>query len=354
MLINFWYPMALSEELAETPLKVKALGQELALFRDSAGKAHCLANTCVHRGGSLGSGKVVGDCIQCPYHGWQYAGDGRCRVIPTLGDGTALPSRAQVDSYPVQEKYGVVFAFLGDAPEDGRPPLLDIPEWDKEGWSVTHLVYDWNASFERVIENGLDATHTEFVHPSAGLQGNFKPHEETSMKLVETEWGSALQTYSPTLEIEHGHHGPSIQWTFLGFRMEQFNGNFRFYSFVRPIDEGQVRRYLFHARDFQHGEDMDEEIKNTTLGFELEDRPVIEDMQPRFSPRDTTSELLLPEDQIMVRFREWLDVWQGNGWHIDLDAVRDQQGRKIFALPSPGRRDSRSWILDTVPLLPGS
>ena len=353
MYINFWYPMALVDEVTDAPEKVQALGQEFALFRDSSGQVHCLANTCIHRGGSLGSGKVVGDCIQCPYHGWQYAGDGRCQVIPTLADDAGVPARAQVDSYPVQEKYGVIFAFLGDATEAERPPLVKIPEWNQDGWSITHLVYDWNASFERVIENGLDATHTEFVHPSAGLQGSFKPHEDMDMKMVESDWGSALQTHSPTLEIEHGHHGPATQWTFLGFRMKQFHGNFRFYSFLRPLDAGRVRRYLFHARDFQHGEAMDEEIKNTTLGFEKEDRPVIEEMQPRFSPRDTTSELLMPEDQIMVRFRQWLDVWQKKGWHIDLNALRDGGDRKVFAVPSPGRRTSKSWILDPLPLLPG-
>ena len=70
MYINFWYPIATSEELTETPLRVKALGQDFVMFRDSAGAAHCLSNTCVHRGGSLAGGKVKGDCIQCPYHGW--------------------------------------------------------------------------------------------------------------------------------------------------------------------------------------------------------------------------------------------------------------------------------------------
>ena len=69
MYINFWYPMALSEELNEKPFRSVALGQNFALFRDSQGIARCLADTCVHRGGSLSSGKPKGDRIQCPYHG---------------------------------------------------------------------------------------------------------------------------------------------------------------------------------------------------------------------------------------------------------------------------------------------
>lgn len=350
MYINFWYPMALSEDLADGPVQVRALDQPFALFRDADGVAHCLADTCVHRGGALGTGKVVGDRIQCPYHGWQYGGDGRCKLIPTLLDDAHIPGRARVDSYPVQERYGVVFAFLGDLSEVERPPILAIEQWGREGWSVTSLVYDWHASFERVIENGLDATHTEFVHPSAGLQGNFKPHDNLDIKMIDNAWGSALQTNSPTLEIEHGHHGASHQWTFLTFNMEQFKGHFFFYSFVRPIDANSVRRYLFHARDFQLGEKMDDEMVTTTLGFEKEDRPVIERMRPHFSPRDTSSELLLPEDEIMLRYRGWLAAWREKGWHIDAQKLAETALRKVYAIPSPARRDKGNWVQETVPL----
>jgi phenylpropionate dioxygenase-like ring-hydroxylating dioxygenase large terminal subunit len=354
MLINFWYPMAVSSELGEAPIRVTALGQSFALFRDPDGAAHCVADTCVHRGGSLGAGKLKDGCVECPYHGWRYAGDGRCTHIPTLAGDAKIPARARVDSYPVEERYGVVFAFLGDLPAEERPGIMEIPQWGQDGWSVTHLVYDWNASFERVIENGLDATHTEFVHPSAGLQGSFKPSDELAHEMVETEWGCAYRMRSPTLAIEHGHHGASHQWTFLGFNMKQFQGNFRFYSFVRPIDAHSVRRYLFHARDFQLGEKMDQELVKTTLGFEQEDRPVIEDMRPPFSPRDTSSELLLPEDQIMVRYREYLADWEARGWHLDLARIRADSERTVYAIPSPGRRESGSWVVRPAPLIPAA
>ena len=352
MLINFWYPMATSEELADAPVKSQALGQHFVLFRDQHGDAHCLADVCIHRGGSLGEGRLKDNCVECPYHGWQYDGDGCCTHIPTLRKGTKIPGRARVDSYPVVEHYGLVFAFLGDLPEDERPPILDLKEWGQEGWSVTSLVYDWHANFERVIENGLDATHTEFVHPSAGLQGSFNPDDILDERLVRTDWGSAMQTDTEKVGIEHGHLGASHQWTFLHFNMQGFEGSFMFYSFVRPIDAHSVTRYLFNARDFQHGEKMDEELSATTLGFEKEDRPVIEGMRPKFSPRDTKSELLLPEDEIMVSYRQFLDRWQANGWHIDLAAIKAQGDRKIFAIPSPARREQSNWVVDPVPLIP--
>jgi phenylpropionate dioxygenase-like ring-hydroxylating dioxygenase large terminal subunit len=351
MYINFWYPMALTDELRDVPVRSTALGQDFVLFRDEHGEAHCLANTCLHRGGSLSGGKVQDSCIECPYHGWRYDGDGRCSRIPTLRKNAKIPERARVDSYPVEERYGIVFAFLGDLPGNERPPIMDIGQWDKEGWSVTSLVYDWNASFERVIENGLDATHTEFVHPSAGLQGGFNPDDILDERLIRSDWGSAMQTDTDKVQIEHGHHGPSHQWTFLTFKTGNFNGSFMFYSFVRPIDAHSVTRYMLSARDFQHGEEMDKQLGETTLSFEKEDRPVIETMRPRFSPRDTKSELLLPEDEIMVSYRRYLDAWQAKGWHIDLKAVREKDDRKVFAIPSPGRREHRNWVMEEVPLI---
>ena len=111
MYINFWYVAGRSEDFADQPVRRRMLGQDFVLFRDSQGIARCLANTCTHRGGSLGNGKIKGDCIQCPYHGWQFNGDGECTRIPSLGANARIPARTRVDAYPTTEKYGLVFAF---------------------------------------------------------------------------------------------------------------------------------------------------------------------------------------------------------------------------------------------------
>jgi phenylpropionate dioxygenase-like ring-hydroxylating dioxygenase large terminal subunit len=351
MYINFWYPMAQVSELGEAPLGVRALGADFVLFREADGTPRCLANTCAHRGGALATGKRIDGQMQCPYHGWRFAGDGRCTHMPTLRADARIPSRARVDAYPLLERYGLLFAFLGDLPEAERPPIMPLPQWGEAGWSVTSLVYDWQASFDRVIENGLDATHTEFVHPSAGLQGSFDPAAIDTQEIVREEWSTACRMQTPMVKIEHGHHGAAQQWTFLTFTMKQFSGNFFFYSFVRPIDARSVRRYLFHARDFQHGAQVDEQMVKTTLGFELEDRPVIENMRPVYSPRDTTSELLLPEDEIMVAYRRRLDDWQQRGWLIDVDGLERLGKRRVYSIPSPGRREHRNWVTAAVPMV---
>ncbi|MCP5359508.1 MAG: Rieske 2Fe-2S domain-containing protein [Sinobacteraceae bacterium] len=129
MYINFWYPVARSQDLGRTPLKVRILAHDLVAFRDQAGHAAVLSDTCAHRGASLSAGKCKEDgTVQCPYHGWRFDTRGVCTRIPSIGSKTRPPPRARVDAYPVEERYGIVFAFLGDLPEASRPPIMAVNE----------------------------------------------------------------------------------------------------------------------------------------------------------------------------------------------------------------------------------
>jgi phenylpropionate dioxygenase-like ring-hydroxylating dioxygenase large terminal subunit len=192
MFINFWYPICTSDDLpADSPLRSELLGLRFVAFRDAEGLAHVLADTCVHRGGSLSKGKVQDGCIACPYHGWRYDGNGHCVGIPSLR-GEKPPARAKVDSYPVQEKYGIVFAFLGDAPEDERPPLYEIGQYDQDGWRKSEvMIVNVPAYYQRSMENGLDPVHNEFVHP---LQGAPAVNMDT-LESADMPWGSSMYAH---------------------------------------------------------------------------------------------------------------------------------------------------------------
>jgi phenylpropionate dioxygenase-like ring-hydroxylating dioxygenase large terminal subunit len=363
MFMNFWYVAELSENLKEEPIHVRMLGFDFVLFRDSAGKAHCLSNLCVHRGASLAHGKVKGDCIECPYHGWQFQGeDGACTKIPSLGPDAKIPPRAKVDSYPTQEKYGLVFAFLGDLPESGRPPIMDIPEYGQDGWRVTTQVYEWTANYQRAVENTLDPAHTEFVHPSMGYGGDRDDYHVPDLTLIEEDWGCGTMTtfVSPDLpdskmkglkgegemEAGAGNHGPSSTWTRLHFSPHAWAHQ---YGFSTPVDEKHLKRYFLQARNFRTDPEMDPTINERNTAVMMQDKTVIERVEPFYTPGSSTEEVMVKADAVINRYREYLKDWENRGWKLDTKQVEALREEKVFTIPSPARRTSKGWAIDAAP-----
>ena len=356
MYINEWYVMAQSEELTNRPLKVKALGQDFALFRDSDGNALCLADVCIHRGGSLSSGKIKGDCLQCPYHGLQFSGDGICRFVPTLPEGAKIPERAKVDAYPVDERYGLIFAFLGDLSKAERTPILEAPEYDQEGWRTFNLLYHWHANMQIVVENSLEATHAEFAHSATSQEGQFRLGDRASIEMLDYERGNAYVIRSGSLNLTQGHHGISQTFGHMHFDMKTEQGTetgeFRFYAYTTPVDEYSVRRYLLHARNFYFGDEMDKRLLKGVWQFEKEDRTLLEDARPLLAPGPDTRRLLLAEDQIIARYHNYNGERKKAGWRIDSDLVNTTRDQIVYAIPSPARRFSKGWVTKEIPRIP--
>lgn len=367
MYINFWYPVARSEDITNhKPLRTRMLCLNFVAFRDTDGNAHVLSDTCIHRGGALGEGKLKKDCIECPYHGWQFDGDGRCQVIPSLGKEERPPARAKVDSYPVQEKYGILFAFLGDLPEAERPPLYDIPEFDAEDWRANKLVvFEVNYYYERSVENGLDPAHNEFVHPKQGAPGMVQDFRNRPIDVEDMDdWGSKfmipfvqeneeggllgdkMERDPDQLQAGSGHFGPNTLITWLNFNREN---KFHQYFFEAPIDEGSTRIFFVNMRHFMMDPEMDQQIVDINMEIAQEDIDILEKLNPVRTPETTTKELLVPADRPVVRYREFLKDWENSGWRIDLRKLADLRGDTAVAIPCPQRRTEKNWILDEVP-----
>jgi phenylpropionate dioxygenase-like ring-hydroxylating dioxygenase large terminal subunit len=362
MYINFWYPICIGKELEDQPLQVEILGLRFVAFRDSTATAHVLSDTCIHRGGSLSKGRVKDDCVVCPYHGWEYDGSGACTNIPSQDKGKA-PGRAKVDSYPVEERYGIVFAFLGDLPEDERPPLYEIPELGKEGWRASRpIVNDIGCYMERGIENGLDPFHNEFVHPSQGSPQLI----EGSVVVEEIPWGpkfmarfgelkdktsdiDELRSDPTQLQAGSWYYGPNTLITDIRFNGEN---NFIQYAFEAPLDDKTTRTYLVNLRNIMLDPEQDEEVNRVNQRVAEEDFVILENLWPIRTPDTMNNELLTEGDQILIRYREHLKAWQNRGWRIDTDALKKATGDVAYAIPSPARRTTGNWILDPVPLHP--
>ena len=381
MYINFWYPVILGRDLdPEKPEKVRILGQDLVVFRGADGNARVLSETCVHRGGSLSGGKIKGDCIQCPYHGWQFDGAGQCRKIPSMGADAKIPGRTRIDAYPVEERYGIVFAFLGDLPEQERPPIMPIPTYGQEGWRETHMVYEVPINYERSIENGIDPAHNEFVHPSHGSAGENAEYRMDKIRIIdEDETGDgylvrqdlgfgffAKMPKSPKSkdkemarfkkaaeerEAGSGTLGPNHLWTIIRFSPE---AEFRQYMFEAPIDETNVRIFLVNLRCMLLEDEHDERVNAMNWTIAKQDIDVLSDLHPKLTPPTNTKEFMVPADRVILLYREKLKLFEARGWRMDFDAINDKCGKVAYAIPSPARREHKGWVLDSVPLMPGS
>jgi phenylpropionate dioxygenase-like ring-hydroxylating dioxygenase large terminal subunit len=369
MYINFWYPIAESEKVTnDDPVRVRILGVDLVTFRDTAGQAHVLSDTCIHRGGSLGKGTVKGDCVTCPYHGWEFNGAGHCTHIPSLGESQHPPARAKVDTYPTEERYGILFAFLGDLPADQRPPIYDITEFEDPDWRANRLVvFEVDYYYERSVENGLDPAHNEFVHPKQGAPGmrqdfRNKPIDVEPM----TDWGSkfiipfihekadtALLAGAIERDVEYlrggsGHLGPNQLVTWLQFSKDNI---FHQYFFEAPIDQQRTRIFFVNMRHFMLEDKNDERLVSVNMEIAQEDIDVLVELNPVTTPHNTTKELLVPADRPLVRYREFLREWDSKGWRINVKELEETRNDVAYAIPCPERRTTGNWILDTIPTL---
>ena len=184
-----WMPILASADLpAAAPVAARRLGEDLVLWRDSAGAPVVMTDRCPHRGAKLsgsptGPGEVCGDEIECPYHGWRYGRDGQCTKIPQATDagGENLKRRARVLAvYPTQEQAGLIWAYMRSRAH--APPLdpyvpwqMEDPAWD--GGIVRAAVSPGH--WRLWLENIVDPCHPRFLHQrssnAARYVGNAAP-----------------------------------------------------------------------------------------------------------------------------------------------------------------------------------
>jgi phenylpropionate dioxygenase-like ring-hydroxylating dioxygenase large terminal subunit len=156
-----WQPVARLQDLKHGPQRAVLLGEALAVFLTESGKPAVVADRCAHRGASLSMGKVEGDSIQCPYHGWEWGENGGCTRIPSLPDQGQIPASARIAAFPAREHWGLVWTVL----EEPLGELPTMPWFDENEWRWGHgTPFELPVSFGIMIENFRDVAHFAFVH----------------------------------------------------------------------------------------------------------------------------------------------------------------------------------------------
>ena len=371
MLINLWYVAEWSHAVKDKPVKVKLLGQNFVLFRDEAGTVSCLADVCLHRGGSLSGGWTKDNCVVCPYHGWEYNSRGECTRIPSEGDDYKIPKRARVDSYPTEERYGMIWVFLGDLPEDKRYPIPPFPEYDDPQWRKVTTEFTWNGETSRVVENGIDIAHTSFVHPTFGQEKSAQKNHIESVEKHEWWATSSNVMYPPQLKGSFGlrrlirkkdamtrvHPSWYMPGNVIRLVIEA-NPKWHIILFDAntPVDEHTTRSFVVQMRNFFKWPMFDKgSIKRTHKIFR-EDAKIVEDSQPYYLPEDLSNEISVKSDKFMSSYRfARRNLIEKNGWLIDSAAIEKHRNKTVFTISSPSRREAEAqgieWNFAEVPLV---
>jgi phenylpropionate dioxygenase-like ring-hydroxylating dioxygenase large terminal subunit len=307
-----WQPVARVSDLKQGPQRSVLLGEALSVFLTESGKPAVVSDRCAHRGASLSMGKVQGDSIQCPYHGWEWAGDGACTRVPSLPDQSQIPPRARIPAFPVREHWGLVWTAL-DEPL-GEPPTL--PWFDAEKWTWGHgEPFELPVGFGIMMENFRDVSHFAFVHQATfgEMPEVIEPLKPKRDGLEVTlrrkmEWGDeADAAWGPLREM--GYH--VVAPNFIAARIITDDGDRCLLHAARAISATESVHYWIEGGLENYDEESLAKAMAYDWGVYSEDIPIISAVEPPELPLDPKVDVHTPADRYTLfyraAFREFVD-----------------------------------------------
>lgn len=303
------HPVLDATALGDAPIAVRLLGEDWVLWRDAQGTPRAARDRCPHRGTRLSLGRVCGSELECPYHGWRFAGDGRCVAIPALPAFVPPRSHGLAVASPV-EAHGLLWL----QPE-GPDPVL--PRFDAEADPTLRKLnvgpYDVATSAPRIVENFLDLAHFGFVHE--GWLGARSRVELGDYQVTATAHGfvatgcRAWQPQSNRLSTE----GSWVDYRYelvapfaaVLTKLPQQQGGYRdeIALFASPVDHERTRVWFRMA--LTDVDSTDEQIRTFQHTIFTQDQPVLESQQPKRLPL-SGGEVHCAADRSSAAYRRFL------------------------------------------------
>lgn len=218
---NQWYVAAFPAEVTDRPLARTICNEPMVLFRGADGKVGALSDRCPHRMAPLSSGEVVGDAVQCGYHGIRFDRQGTCVHIP---GGLAAPRNFRARSFPVVERHGFIYLWMGEGPAD-ESKLPNFYENDDPGWAGVPGYLHIRCNYQLMVDNILDLTHVVFVHKTT-LAGGGVTETPLDVK-VEGDTITAQRMMlnvdtAPIYRAARGLNGKIDRWQMFEFQPPMF------------------------------------------------------------------------------------------------------------------------------------
>lgn len=227
-----WHVLGLAEKFRDgNPHEISAFGTKLVAFQRENGEIAILDGYCPHMGASLGRGKIHGDTVECPFHGWRWGGDGHCAQIPFA---RRVPRKARIRAWPVMEQNQQLFVYH-DPEWNAPPPEVAIPRIDPvmDGECTP---WHWESEFiptncRELVDNNSDNTHFYYVHGwiPRYFKNVFEGHTSTQIGVYESRSDFAFgdvdnkdRTEAFSMESHATYYGPAYM---INTQMASYKGH---------------------------------------------------------------------------------------------------------------------------------
>lgn len=328
---NAWYVAAWGHEVDRSLRQVVVLGEKVCLFRTEGGEVIALEDACPHRKLPLSRGRLKGDTVECGYHGLTFDCAGQCIWAP--GEGR-IPSAAKVRPYPVHERYGLVWIWMGNAAIADAADIIDIPNFGSPDWGLnTGDAMALQCNYLLMCDNLLDPSHVAWVHASSFAQAATR---DTPLRVTRTGNGVIVHRWMMDVEpapfyqkivefegncdrLQHyevrypGHALIRAVFTPVGTggpdgRLDARTFVMDSYNFMTPVSATETRYYWFQLRNVrpQDAELSAMMAQGVRAAFE-EDRAVLEEVQRGMAER-RSDPIDLSIDAGPLRFRRQLEA----------------------------------------------
>jgi phenylpropionate dioxygenase-like ring-hydroxylating dioxygenase large terminal subunit len=299
---NVWYPLGWAEDIGRELTKHMVCEEAIVAYRREDGKLAALQDACPHRLAPLSLGKLKGDTIECGYHGMTFDCSGKCVRIPGQ---EIIPANAVVRSYPIEEKYGLAWVWMGDPALADPAKLFHIDQYDDPNWrAVKGGTLRIECNYLSLCDNLLDPAHVTFVHPSTlgTPAGATVPvnNEYGERDIIVWRWirdAPAIPLFAKygkfTENVDRWHYynytAPCFYAIDMGScvtgtipDMEKRSDGVQMFAchLLTPVDERTVLQHWFHVRNFRTDEiEMEDELTADMDRAFNEDKVVLQRIQ---------------------------------------------------------------------------
>ncbi|WP_346906304.1 aromatic ring-hydroxylating dioxygenase subunit alpha [uncultured Roseibium sp.] len=324
---GFWHPVCEASALDDgRPVGVTLLGRRVVLVRLD-GKLAALPDTCRHFQAQLSLGEVVTvggvQALQCPYHGWAFGEGGKCKRIPQLAEGRAIPAAADLPAYLAEEKHGLIWVCLSDEP---KLPLPEFPELHDSAFRSIRLTEEElvKTSSTRMIMGTLDDTHFPWVHEGIlGERDHPEPPDHRAWReghelivQYETVQPPGLLTVDQSKPEAADAGDVTLTYTdyvsmpgVIRLVKDSPSGRYVIWLATSPVDWNLTQTFWIFSRNFDLAPESDGAFLDLASHVRKQDKPVIESQRPWLVPPFWTQmELPVgPGDLPLMQYQQWIE-----------------------------------------------